>query len=103
MEILVEDAEEENAEDVEVEGKKTITIHSRILYFFLTPISIYFITAYTMTEVEERRGECVGRHGGRGGGCGVEDAMVEDDMVEEVERMMVLRYLPAATAVIVPP
>ena len=51
-----------------------------------------------MTEVEERRGECVGRHGGRRGGCGV-----EDNMVEEVERVMVLRYLPAATAVIVPP
>ena len=68
---LVEDAEEEEVEDVEVEGKKTITIHSRILYeLFLTPISIYFITAITITEAED-----------------VEDAMVEE--VEDVEDAMV--------------
>ena len=32
--FLVEDAEEEKVENMEVKGKKTITIHSRILYFF---------------------------------------------------------------------
>ena len=72
MENLVEDAEEEKAEDVEVEGKKTKTIHSRILsFFFDTNLIILY-------HYNHRRGGCGGHNGGGcggndGGGCGGHD------------------------------